>query len=138
MRAKLTVLLAACCVTRAFSSDITEPFDALSKHIKVTESGNWIYVQLQALAPTGPRILRTSTRGPMPYTSDDRVLLEYFFIWDVADPHSKRSNEPITVSWKIMKLDWNKWHEEKKPLFIVQRETVALTAEDIELIKRDW
>ena len=121
------------------AQETLQSFDSLSKSIQVDDKGDWVYVHLQTFAGMkGPRIVRSQVRGPQPYTGDERekrVVFEYFFIQDV--PHSLRSGESVTVTWKVMKADWTSWNKNKQ-LYVSKQNDVSLTQEEIDLIKSQW
>ena len=124
---------------RAFAQEDTlTSFDAVSKFIKINESGDWVSVELTTHVPVGPHLLQTSSRGPLAYSSDNRVLLKFLYIWDISDPSSKRSMKSGTVTWKIRKDDWDKWRNDKNPVFILEQDCVRLSAEEVQTIKKDW
>jgi len=113
------------------------PFDSVKERISVQQSGDWTYVHFQTGAMKGPRIVRAEVQGPQAYTGDERekrVVFQYYFIQDM--PHSFRTMDRVEVTWKVMTQDWTKW--QGLQMYIAAEHNVALTQEDIDLIKSNW
>jgi hypothetical protein len=85
--------------------DISYSFDSIAKNVKIEIQGDWVYVHLNTGATKGPRIIQTeidANNGKW-----DKVGFEYVFIQDI--PRSFRTMETVTVTWKVMKIDWDAW-----------------------------
>jgi hypothetical protein len=112
-------------------------FDSLKDRIRVEQIGDSTYIHFETGAMKGPRITRTEVQGPMAYTGDERerqVVFEYYFIQDL--PHSFKTMDRVEVTWKVMTQDWNKW--QSLQMYIEDQHNIALTQEDIDLIKSKW
>lgn len=114
------------------AKEVTTPFDPKAESIKVEEKGDWVYISLKTQTMAGQRLIYA---WPESFTGQKEIYLDYYFIQNIAA--SYRHLEPVTVTWRIMKLDWSKWQKENT-IFLRKKDDISLSAEQVKTIKEDW
>jgi hypothetical protein len=130
MKSLLFALLFAASSLNA--KEVVTRLDPKGESIKIEEKGDWVFVSLKTQTMAGQRLIFA---WPESFAGQKEIYLDYYFIQNIAA--SYRHIEPVTVTWKIMKIDWDNWHNENT-LFIRKKDDVTLTPEQVRIIKDNW
>lgn len=108
------------------------PVDWTSGNVHSKEVENSVIIECEVQLQAGRKLILTGVES---FTGSKESILWYQVVSSV--PESFRHKEPAKVRWKISKDDFFKWKEER-PFFVEQRDSVRLSEEHIEEIKKYW